>query len=138
MAPIPVRSADMPPVELEPSTPKRSSACSDISEMTDDLAKQPLNGPNSASHFYDDMSYEELHMPRKQHGYHNRDARSLLITRLLAMYHMARKRAREDPGVESSEAKKRPLPAVRRSGSVVNKEVARRRGQWWESTMKDS
>ena len=137
MGQIPAGSADMPPVEVEPSTPKRTSARSDSSEMADNSAKQPLNEPNSAPHFYADTSYKALHMSRRQHGYRNRDARLLLIARLLAMDQPARKRAREDPGVQCSEARNRSLPAVLRAGSVVNKEVARQRGQWWESSMKD-
>ena len=46
-----------------------------------------------APHFYGDMSYTELHELREQRGYANRDARSLRLTRLLAMDQMESKRA---------------------------------------------
>ena len=87
--------------------------------MADDLAKQPLN----------DMPYADLHMLCKQHGYHNRDARPLAITRKLAMEQMARECAREVPEIESSAAKKCSLLAVLRFASGVEEAVVTQHGQ---------
>ena len=67
------------PVEVDFGSPKRPSVCGEINGKTDGLGKLPVVESNHAPHFCADMSYKELHMPCKQHGYHNRDARSPLI-----------------------------------------------------------
>ena len=109
------RCTEMLPVDVESGKPRRPAACSNMSGMSEDLANMrpprmvaPLKEPNPAPHLYDDMSKEELHMLCKKHGYHDRDARPLLVTRLLAMDQLARKCAREDPEAGSSVAKKTP------------------------------
>ena len=68
-------------------------------------------------------------MPCKQHGFHSRGARPLVITLLLATDQIARKRAKEDPGVDSSEAKRRSLAAVSRPACVANEEGLKQHGQ---------
>ena len=61
----------------------------------------------------------------KHHSCHNRDERSPLITRLLAMDQIARKRGQEDTEDESSAVKNRPPLAEPHSAFRVNKEVAK-------------
>ena len=91
--------------------------------MTDDLTEKPTNGPNTSPLFYDDISYKGLRMLCKQRGYPRRDARPPVIARLPAMGRVYRRRAYEDPEVESSAAKRRSLLALLHFVFVANKEV---------------
>ena len=65
-------------------------------------------------------------------GYRSRNARPLY----LKIRWLENVLGKTDVG--SSAAEKRPIPAVLRAAFVVNEEVARRHGQWWDSRMKDS
>ena len=62
---------------------------------TPNIAADRPNGPKIAPHFYDDMPHEGTHTSRKQRG-----ARSLLITRLLAMGQLKRQGTLDYPGAE--------------------------------------
>ena len=99
---------------------------------------KPMNEPNGAPHFPDGMSYKELHMLCKHYGYRNRDARPLLIARLLATRKPARKRAREDSEAVSPVKKRRSVTAAQHSAFATNKEVVKHHGHWWDSAMRDS
>ena len=125
--PQPAATEVMSPVKANSGAPKHSAICSGISGMTGELANPPVGESNPDSHFYGDMSYEEPHMTRRQHGYHNRDLRSILIARPLAIGQIARGRARG-----GSRSK------VRNSVFVADKEVAKPHGQCWDSAMGDS
>ena len=57
--------------------------------------------PDAAPNFRGVILYKELRALGKQFGFANRDARSLLITRLLAMDQIRQKRAHGDPEAES-------------------------------------
>ena len=80
------------------------------------------NEPEIAPRFYVDMSYGELHALRMQRRRAFRDAGSPLITRLLAIDEIGRKRALHDPEVESSAAKKRSPLALLQSAFLADKE----------------
>ena len=80
------------PASAEPSPQRRTSACGEFTRMTDALGSivpiPAVNMPNEPApgpRFFRGMSYEGLHTLCKQRGHPHRDARALLITRLLAM-----------------------------------------------------
>ena len=55
MKPKQMGCEEMPPVEEDPSTLKRTSECSEISGMADYLAKLPTQEPTPAINLYDSM-----------------------------------------------------------------------------------
>ena len=72
---------------------RRMSGGSEVSDVIADLGTPtpaPMaytpNKPKIDPHFYNDMSQKELHTSCRGRGYSNRDARSLLITRLPSLY----------------------------------------------------
>ena len=101
----------------------------DLSTLKPPPVANPPAAPSPAPHFYDDMSQKELCTLRRQRGYPRRGARSLLITLLLTMDPIERKRALGDPEADSSATKKDSVLAVLRSVFVVGKDVVRHRGQ---------
>ena len=123
---------------MDSGKPRRNSVRSDMGGITDCLVEKPMNGPEIAPHFFGVMLYKELHSLCRQHGYHNAAARPPLFTRLLAMDQMARKQDREDPENECQAAKKRPISSALHPAFVVNREVVKQHGQWWDSTVKDN
>ena len=72
-------SAGMPatgPAWVEPSPPRRPSACGELSGMNRDFGAMvptpvvnPRNEPNPAPRFFVDMSHKELDKLRKQRGF---------------------------------------------------------------------
>ena len=87
-----------------------------------------LHTPNIVSYLYEDMREEDLHTLRKQRGYSRRDARWLLIARLLSTDQIDQKRAPDGPGAESYAPKKRSLLAVLQPAFVAEKGEAKQHG----------
>ena len=103
------------PVTVETTPPRRPSARSERNGMAEyqGAPKHPPevdlpNGPDPAPRSYEDMSYKEPHNLRNRLGCPFRDARSLLITRLLTIDQLERTRAPDDPEAAHSARKNAP------------------------------
>ena len=97
------------------------------------MPNEPAPGPR----FFRGMSYKGFHTLCKQRGHPHRDARALLITRLLAMDQLDRKRAPVDPEAQASAAKERSPLGTLHSVVVAGKNVIKNYGQCWNPVIKD-
>ena len=100
---------------------------SEVSGMTATAAIH--DEPDIVPHLHDDTFCKALRALRNLRGFPNGNARSLLVTHLLALGQIEKKRAPDDPEAESSAAKKRPLVAALQSAFVAAKEVVKQHGQ---------